>query len=206
MNYPDLRLFKPLPESAKRNDGKFVMMYPGSMNYHQGLDLGVKAFARVKDELPNAEFHIYGTGPAKPELEVLIHQLNLSDCVFLYPEQSIDEISKIMANADLGIIPKRSDGFGNEAFSTKSLEFMACGIPIIISGTRIDRFFFNDSIVVFFNPQDEIALADAIRRTAGDKVKMRHLSQKALKFVLEKNWKKNKSLYNKIMILFSLIW
>jgi glycosyltransferase involved in cell wall biosynthesis len=83
---------------------------------------------------------------------------------------------------------------------------MACGIPIIISGTRIDRFFFNDSIVVFFNPQDEIALADAIRRTAGDKVKMRHLSQKALKFVLEKNWKKNKSLYNKIFTLFSLIW
>ena len=44
-----------------------------------------------------------------------------------------------MAAASVGVVPKRSEGFGNEAFSTKTLEFMACGVPVIVSRTRIDH-------------------------------------------------------------------
>jgi glycosyltransferase involved in cell wall biosynthesis len=44
-----------------------------------------------------------------------------------------------MENADLGVVPKRNDPFGDEAFSTKILEFMAMGVPVIVSETRIDR-------------------------------------------------------------------
>lgn len=199
MNYPNLQLFKPLPQSEKRNDGKFVMIYPGSLNYHQGLDLAVKAFARVKDELPNMEFYIYGSGPAKEELIALVQQLNLSDRIFFPSSLPIEEISKIMAKADLGIIPKRAEGFGNEAFSTKTLEFMACGVPIIVSETRIDRYYFDDSIVVFFKPGDEKDLAEAIRKTANNKEKMRKLSRNALEYVSNKGWEKHKSMYNHIL-------
>ncbi len=38
-----------------------------------------------------------------------------------------------MWRADLGVVPKRAEGFGNEAFSTKILEFMACGVPVLVS-------------------------------------------------------------------------
>ena len=55
-----------------------------------------------------------------------------------------------MANADIGIVPKRNDSFGNEAFSTKILEFMSLSIPVVISSTRIDRHYFNDTVVRFF--------------------------------------------------------
>ena len=51
----------------------------------------------------------------------------------------IDQIAEVMANADLGIIPKKNDPFGGEAFSTKTLEFMSLGIPIILSRTKIDK-------------------------------------------------------------------
>ena len=62
----------------------------------------------------------------------------------------LEEIAKIMAQADLGVVPKRSEGFGNEAFSTKTLEFMALGVPVLASGTKIDHYYFNDSVVEFF--------------------------------------------------------
>ena len=42
------------------------------------------------------------------------------------------QIAEVMANADLGIVPKRNDPFGGEAFSTKILEFMSLGIPIVV--------------------------------------------------------------------------
>ena len=54
-----------------------------------------------------------------------------------------------MEDGDLAVVPKRSDSFGNEAFSTKTFEFMALGVPLLISDTAVDRYYFNDSIVTF---------------------------------------------------------
>ena len=64
-----------------------------------------------------------------------------------------------MESADLGIVPKRKDNFGNEAFSTKILEFMAMSVPVVVSDTMIDQYYFNDSIVKFFRSGDDNDLA-----------------------------------------------
>ncbi len=67
-----------------------------------------------------------------------------------------------MSMADAGVIPKRNDDFGGEAFGTKTLEFMALGVPIILSRTKIDSYYFNDSIVTFFDPENDQDLADSM--------------------------------------------
>jgi glycosyltransferase involved in cell wall biosynthesis len=71
----------------------------------------------------------------------------------------ISQIAAVMATASVGVVPKRSDGFGNEAFSTKILEFMACGVPVIVSRTRIDQHYFTERLVNFFQPADAADLA-----------------------------------------------
>jgi glycosyltransferase involved in cell wall biosynthesis len=162
LNYPDLRLFKPLPEEKKRRDGTFVFLYPGTLNHHQGLDIAVKAFARVQDRMPNAEFHIYGEGPARAELERLASEARFGGRVKLMNRVPLTEIANVMALADVGVVPKRADGFGNEAFSTKILEFMACGIPVVVPRTQVDAYYFDDSLVRFFIPGDEADLASAL--------------------------------------------
>lgn len=162
MNYPDLRMFRPLPESKKRRDGKFIILYPGTLNYHQGLDIAVKAFAKVADRMPNAELHIYGEGPARPDLVRLTLECGLGDRVTIADRVPLGEIAEIMASADVGVVPKRADGFGNEAFSTKILEFMACGVPVIVSRTQIDAHYFDHTLVRFFEPGDEADLAEAL--------------------------------------------
>jgi len=63
-----------------------------------------------------------------------------------------------MAEADAGIVRNRVS-FGNEAFSTKIPEFMAVGVPIIASSTMIDRYYFNDSQILFFKSEDVDDLA-----------------------------------------------
>ena len=85
------------------------------------------------------EFHIHGEGSAKPELERLVSELGLEGKVLLHAPLPLREIASVMANADLGVVPKRNDSFGGEAFSTKILEFMALGVPLLLADTRIDR-------------------------------------------------------------------
>ena len=72
-NYPDPEVFYPRPK-CERN-GRFLLMYPGSLNWHQGLDIAIRAFAQVSSRIEMAEFHIYGEGPARPSLERLIEEL-----------------------------------------------------------------------------------------------------------------------------------
>jgi glycosyltransferase involved in cell wall biosynthesis len=109
--------------------------------------------------MPDAELHIYGEGPARPGLARLAEERGLAGRVKLMPPVPIAEVPALMAGADVGVVPKRADGFGNEAFSTKVLEFMACGVPVIVSRTRVDMHYFSDAVVRFFIPGDPTDLA-----------------------------------------------
>jgi len=193
MNYPDTSIF--FKRRKNRSDDKFIIVYPGTMNWHQGLDIAIKAFSIIRDVIPEAEFHIYGEGPTKEELANLIEEYGLSSKVLLKKPVSIAQIAEVMSNTDLGIIPKRNDSFGGDAFSTKSLEFMSLGVPIIVSKTKIDRYYFNESVVKFFEPEDEKDLADVMLLLIRNKDLREKLVQNALKFVAKNSWDVKKYLY-----------
>jgi glycosyltransferase involved in cell wall biosynthesis len=149
----------------------------------------------IKDQAPRAEFHIYGRGPERDNLVKLIAELHLDNKVFIKDPLPINKIAEIMANADLGIVPKKNDPFGGEAFSTKTLEFMALGIPVIISGTKIDRHYFNDSVVKFFIPDDVNDLAQSMLTMLKHKEQRDTLRDNALCFVEDYRWSKKKNEY-----------
>jgi len=193
MNYPDESIFYQRPR--ERNDDKFVMIYPGTLGWHQGLDIAIQAFASIKDQAPESEFHIYGRGPEKKNLERLIAELGLENRVFIKETVPIEQIARVMANADLGIIPKRNDPFGGEAFSTKILEFMSLGVPVIVSETKIDKFYFNDSVLKFFKPDDANDLAQCMLSLRNDKVLRDRLRENAQMFVENYSWEKRKQEY-----------
>ena len=193
LNYPNSEMFFPRPKIRK--DNRFVIVYPGSLNWHQGIDVAVKAFNRIKDEAPSAVFYIYGEGSEKESLLRLIRRLGLETKIFIKQKVPTSVIPKIIANADLGIVPKRAISFGNEAFSTKIFEFMAVGIPVIVSATKIDRYYFNNSIVKYFRSQDEKDLADTILLLMRDKKLRKDLTEKALKYMKNNNWDVKRHIY-----------
>jgi len=197
MNYPDTNIF--YKRSKERQNDEFTFIYPGSLSWHQGLDIAIKALAIIKDQAPEAKLHIYGEGDTKKSLIALVTQLGLGERVLFKESLPIDKIANVMGNADIGIVPKRANTFGNEAFSTKILEFMALGVPIIISRTRIDQFYFDDSLVTFFESDNEKDLSDKMLLLIKDK-KLREIRiDNSLKYIEENNWNVKKSIYNKIV-------
>ena len=186
MNYPDLGIFKPMDAPVPR--APYVVLYPGSLNHHQGVDIAVRAFALASPRMPGAEFHIYGRGPALPELIRLARDLGVAGPVQFRESVDLARIGAVMASAHAGVVPKRADGFGNEAFSTKILEFMACGVPLAVSRTRIDQHYFTESLVNFFEPHDEADLADVLVRLYERPDAQRERVAAAMAFAARHSW------------------
>lgn len=187
LNSPDRSIFRRSGKGHPQN-GRFLMLYPGSLNQHQGLDIAIRAFAKISKKVPHAEFHIYGDGPSKPDLLDLIKTLGVENQVKMPSARSLQEIAQIMETTDLGIVPKRKDNFGNEAFSTKILEFMAMGVPVVVSDTMIDKFYFDDSLVKFFKSGDEDDLARCMLEMIENPALRDRLTRNANRFVDLVDW------------------
>ena len=197
LNFPDRTIFQ--RRGRTRRDEKVVMIYPGTLNRHQGLDIALRAFSLIKDEVRDAEFHIYGVGPEEGSLKQLASELDLGDRVKFSGYRRLKEIAAVIENADLGVVPKRNNTFGNEAFSTKTLEFMAMGVPVIVADTKVDRYYFDDSVVKFFKSGDERSLAEAMLAVIRKPGVRASLVRNASEFIAVNDWESNKHKYLKIV-------
>lgn len=192
INYVDLEMFRPQPRKAK---DKQIILYPGGLQWHQGVDIALRAFQKVRSELPTAELHIYGDGSAKPALIKLAGELGFNGEVQFFEPISEVEIARVIADADLGIVPKRADAFGNEAYSTKIMEFMAAGTPVIVSDTKVDRFYFSESVVRFFRSEDFDDLARQMITVLRNRELARSMVAHGAEYAAVNSWGKRKADY-----------
>jgi glycosyltransferase involved in cell wall biosynthesis len=194
-NRPDLSIFQAEPAQKKKQD-KFILTYPGSLNWHQGLDIAIRAFASVAGQMPNAEFHIYGEGSARASLVELADQLGMQDRIIFHDFLSSHAIAKVMAATDLAIEPKRANSaFSNEALSTKILEFMSLGVPVIACRTRIHAYYYDDSIVQYYENDNERELAEQILRLKNNPALRARLAANAEVYVRSNTWDARKHEY-----------
>jgi glycosyltransferase involved in cell wall biosynthesis len=188
------------PRSRSRRDDKLVIIYPGSFNWHQGLDVAIRALAAVKAELPKAELHLYGRGPQLQALMGLAAELGLNGSVQFFDPVALDRMPDILANADLGVVPKRaSDFFGNQAFSTKIMEFMSQGLPVVASRTAIDTYYYDDSMLRFFESENVAELSRAFVELANDEKLRLRLAENARQFVAQNCWDTQREKYLKLV-------
>ncbi len=107
--------------SHEKKWGRIV--YLGRLVPHKHLDLLLEAFRQVKQNMPEAELHIIGSGPLLPSIRE--QAFKLDDCFihgFLPEEQMLD----ILRSSWLFVLPSEREGSGIAA-----LEAMAAGSPVI---------------------------------------------------------------------------
>lgn len=197
INNVDSTVFRPRAAREIKSDkrDKQIVIFPGGLQWHQGVDIAIRAFDRIKEELPAAEFHIYGDGSAKDSLVQLAGELGLNGRVRFFKPRGLREIAAIMAEADLGVVPKRADSFGDEAYSTKIMEFMSVGVPVVISNTKVDRYYFNDSVVRFFESGNAEALAGQMLQLLRNPDLREQMISRGLEYAAQNCWNHRKADY-----------
>lgn len=195
LNHIDSEVF--YRRKRTRDDGKYIVIFPGSWQWHQGLDIAIRAMHHLRTEIPHAELHLYGGGSREivEHLRNLVKELNLERHVRFFGDVSVNDVANVIANADVGVVPKRADSFGNEAYSTKIMEFMSQGLPVVASRTKIDTFYFDDTVVRFFPSGDSRALADAILSIYRDSALRASLIENGLRYAEMNNWQHRKFAY-----------
>ena len=111
-----------------RNDDKFIITYAGILGYAQGL---FELCQNVNFKEVGAEFHIYGAGGEKEQIEAFLNE-NPDRGIFYHGTVSREDVPQVLINSDATLVPLIKQIYG--AVPSKIYESMAAGLPILFSG------------------------------------------------------------------------
>lgn len=189
LNLTDPKYFSNQRATIRRNPNPFKLVYAGTYSKIHGVDLAIKAIKKIIDEKDYPiQLFLYGTGEEEKNLQELIKSLNLHNHVFLKNEVRIDQIAGILSQMDCGLVPKRDGVFIGEAISTKMFDYAAVGLPIICSKTSGDSLYFDETMAVFFEPDNIDQLASKILELYKNYELRLKLSENCFSFFQNMNW------------------
>lgn len=191
LNSADPRLFPPRARPALPDDARgagFALIYHGGLFERYGLDLAIRAVEQLRDEIPGLTLKIAGYGEEAAALQRLVAELGLAERVSFAGWISPAEIAAFAANADLGIAPYRQDSFTDLIYPTKAFEYIAMGIPVIMSRLEGMVELFDGVPDLFFRPNDVDDLARLILALYRDPRRLARLNQAAQRAYAPLDW------------------
>jgi glycosyltransferase involved in cell wall biosynthesis len=187
INYPDMRLFRVRPR-ASSCASEFLICYPGTLSWHQGVDLVLEAMAQLRRDAPGIRLLLLGDGSERNKLAFMAKKLGIETRVRIVGGVPLEAVAETIARVDLGVEPKRKRSFANEALSTKILEFMAVGVPVLAADTYTHRLYFEDRLLQFFESENVDDLSAKILELMCNSSKRNALRARGLEFIRENNW------------------
>lgn len=124
----DTRLFSParrcraLRRDWGASETQPVVAYVGRLAAEKNPDLAVKAFRRLRREVPEAVLLVVGDGPSRAVMEEACRDLSV---IFAGMRRG-EDLATFYASADVLISPSSTETFGNVV-----LEAMASGLPVV---------------------------------------------------------------------------
>lgn len=125
-NWVDEELFHPAPVPPREARG-FEVMYAGNLGDVQGLDVAVRALA----ETEGVVLRLVGSGVAEQRLRALSDELGVGNRVLFEGPRRIDEMSPVMASADVQLVCLKDDPLFHLTMPSKIQAILAAGLPLI---------------------------------------------------------------------------
>lgn len=143
--------------------GTLRLVYHGTLTAMYGLDLAIDAVAAVVREGLDISFDIFGRGPMRDALEDQVRQQGLTGAVRLRGPVSHQMLRAELPTFHAGFLPTRLDGMTRYSLSTKLLEYVHLGIPVIAPRIPTYQRYFPAGCAAYYRPGDVADAANAIR-------------------------------------------
>jgi glycosyltransferase involved in cell wall biosynthesis len=202
MNLPDDRIFAPRTRPAvKEHDAPFVLVYHGTLAWRLGLDLAIEAVANARQAIPRMELRIIGGGEERRRLIDLRDRLGLETVVtFSEGYVPVEDIPKLITDADVGLVPLRIGGGTDIMLPTKLLEYVSAGIPCIVPKTTTIARYFDSDMVQFFEAENVDSLSRAIIELYRNPARRAAIATRATeRFGKTYSWSQHKLVYTSLV-------
>jgi glycosyltransferase involved in cell wall biosynthesis len=157
----------------------------GRLEHEKGMDLLLRAFARLVRVQKESSLRIVGAGPQQEQLRSLCRDLDLEGSVHFLGKLEPSALLEEYRRASLFALASRF-----EAFGVVFIEAMACGLPVVATRAGGPETFIPESAGKVVDKEDVDALYAALQyvgkhRAAYDPVQIRkyaldHFSQEAV--------------------------
>lgn len=112
-----------LAEPAERP----TVVFAGRLVPEKGFDVLLRAFARVAEQLPDAQLLVAGDGPEREDIERLVRTLGLGDHVVMLGHLPVHEVGRRLVGAWVQAVPSR----WQEPFGMVAAEAMMRGTAVV---------------------------------------------------------------------------
>jgi glycosyltransferase involved in cell wall biosynthesis len=176
----DLRPFdnaRPSLRDDSTSDHSPIVGLIGRLSIEKGVDIFLRAAARVLVELPSTKFVVVGEGPDCDKLESLIDELKLRESVSMLGRR--DDIPSVHASLDIMVSASRQEGLPMAV-----LEGMASSLPLIATPVGdVPTVILDSQTGVMVPPEDPALLASAIVSLLRDPAQRKRLGAAARKLI-----------------------
>ncbi len=176
----DPDLFAP-PSQPRSTDRPFVIGYAGGLVQAKGVDVLLRACARLPQPW---ELHLAGTGPEEASLRELAASLGISDHVRWMGKLPSLAMPDFLRSLDVLVLPSRTMPNWKEQFGRVLVEAMSCETPVIGSDSGEIPHVIADAGLVF-PENDSDALAALLLRLAADVTLRKALGRRGRQRVLQ---------------------
>lgn len=187
-NGTDTRLFRPAAggDALRRElglEGRFLVVYAGTMGLAQGLDTVLEAAGLLRGE-EDVRFLLVGDGVEKGNLLRRAQREGLHNVRFL-DRQPRSRMPAVLNAADVVLVPLRGQPLFQAALPSKLPEAMACGKPVILTimGEAADLLQ-QAGAGLAVEPENPRALAAAIRRLREEPELAREMGRRGRAFAV----------------------
>jgi glycosyltransferase involved in cell wall biosynthesis len=194
MNSPMESIFTPAaaaPGQLPAGQGKFVVMFHGTIFDRHGVDTALEAVSEVRKEIPGLEFRVFGDGDFS-QYQQYVKKYQLEDVVKYGGMVSLEQIAEEIGGIDVGIVPNKKTPFTDLNFPVRIFEYLSLGKPVIAPRTRGVLDYFQEGSIFFFDAGSAASLTDAIREVYRDREAARDVVESGRQVYEQHRWELQK--------------
>lgn len=159
-----------------------LVLYIGAHGISHALEAVADAAAKLEGQ--NVHFAFVGEGAAKGRLEARVRDLGLTN-VTLLPGVARDDVARLLAAADICLVPLRDVPLFSSFIPSKMFEYMAASKAVVGSVRGEPARILAAAGAVVVEPEDSAALADAVQMLAADPVRRASMGRLGRAYVAE---------------------